>query len=369
MKVELREGGLTFLRADSGVELLAEMPAHFAWPGARFFSPTGNGYYTIEQRFRAYDHERIFGLGQHQHGRLDQKGMVLDLVQRNADVCIPFMVSSRGYGLLWNLPAVGRVELASNGTRWVADSARQIDYWVTTGDGPGQILRHYADATGHAPELPEWAAGFWQSKLRYRNQEELLAVAREYRRLGLPLAVIVADYYHWTHLGDWRFDPVDWPDPRAMVDELATMGTRLMVSVWPSLSPLSDNYAPMRDAGLLVATEQGLPTHHLFPDKGFGDEPMGVSFYDATNPAAREYMWSKIRETYYQAGVRLWWLDGSEQSALSRRHRSRGRERLPAGAPARLLRSHARGGRDGDRLPHPIRMGGQPAVRCPALVG
>ena len=117
-----------------------------------------------------------------------------------------------------------------------------------------------------------------------------------------------------------------------MVDELATMGVRLMVSVWPSLSPLSDNYAPMRDAGLLVATEQGLPTHHLFPDKGFGDEPMGVSFYDATNPAAREFMWDKIRQTYYDAGVRLWWLDGCEpemypeQVSNLRYHAGSGRE-------------------------------------------
>ena len=131
----------------------------------------------------------------------------MDLVQRNAEVSIPFMVSNRGYGFLWNSPAVGRVELANNGTRWVSDSARQIDYWVTAGDKPAEILSHYADATGHAPDLPSWASGFWQSKLRYRTQEELLAVAREYHRRGVPLAVIVSDFFHWEHLGDWSFDP------------------------------------------------------------------------------------------------------------------------------------------------------------------
>ena len=78
-------------------------------------------------------------------------------------------------------------------------------------------MEHYADATGHAPVLPEWAAGFWQCKLRYATQEELLAVAREYKRRGLPLAVIVVDFFHWTRMGEWRFDPGAWPDPAAMV--------------------------------------------------------------------------------------------------------------------------------------------------------
>src|SRR5438874_1764256 len=114
------------------------------------------------------------------------------------------------------------------------DSARQVDYWVTTGDRPATILSNYADATGHAPMLPEWASGFWQSKLRYRDQAELLAVAREHKRRGLPLSVIVVDFFHWTHLGDWRFDPAEWPDPAAMVRELADRGVGVMVSWCPS---------------------------------------------------------------------------------------------------------------------------------------
>ena len=155
------------------------------------------------------------------------------------------MVSNRGYAFLWNSPAIGRVELAENGTRWVADSARQIDYWVTAGEEPAALLSNYADATGHAPCFPDWASGFWQSRLRYRTQEELLTVAREHKRRGLPLSVIVCDFFHWTQLGDWRFDPADWPDPGAMIRELAEMGVKLMVSVWPSVSPLSENYEAM----------------------------------------------------------------------------------------------------------------------------
>ena len=304
-------GQLTFLRTEDGSELLAEQPAHFWWPGARLATATGNGYHRLEQRFRAYPGERLYGLGQHTHGLLDQKGAVIDLVQRNGEVTIPLLVSDRGYGLLWNSPAIGRVELAETGTRWVADSARQIDYWITAGQ-PADVLRRYADATGHAPELPEWAAGFWQCKLRYRTQEELLAVAREHKRRGLPLSVIVADFFHWTHLGEWRFDPAEWPDPAAMVRELDELGVKLMVSVWPSVSPVSENFQPMLDRGLFIGTEYGPVAHADWPDKGLGAHAAQVAFYDATNPDARAFVWEQIRRGYHELGIKVFWLDASE---------------------------------------------------------
>ncbi len=305
------DGLVSFWRSDDGRELLSEQKAHFWWPGPRLFVANGNGHYRIEQRFRAYEGEKLYGLGQHLHGRFDQKGLVMDLVQRNAEVSVPFMVSSRGYGFLWNSPAVGRVELANNGTRWVADSARQVDYWVTVGNKPAEILSHYADATGHAPELPSWASGFWQSKLRYRTQEELLAVAREYRRRGVPLAVIVSDFFHWKYLGDWSFHSGEWPDPAAMVSELRSMGTELMVSVWPSVSPLSANYKPMLDRGLLISSEQSAPLHVTWPERGVNSW-IAVSFYDSTNPAARDYIWEQVEKNYHKAGIRVFWLDACE---------------------------------------------------------
>ncbi|MGC7094382.1 TIM-barrel domain-containing protein [Amycolatopsis lurida] len=301
---------LSFTRTDTGAELLAEQRAHFWWPGPRMREERGGGYARLEQRFHAYQGERLYGLGQHTHGRLDQKGMVLDLVQRNGEVSVPFLLSSRGYGLLWNSPAVGRVELAENGTRWVSDSARQIDYWITAGS-PSQIMSRYADATGHTPMLPEWASGFWQSKLRYRSQAELLDVAREHHRRGLPMSVLVADFFHWTHLGDWRFDPAEWPDPDAMIAELESLGIQLMVSIWPSVSPLSENFPAMRDRGLLVGTEHGLPAHAPWHDKGF-DVEMPVTFYDPTNPEAREFVWETVKRNYYDRGVRAFWLDACE---------------------------------------------------------
>jgi len=299
-----------FSRSSSGEELLAEEREHFWWPGARVYYGNRSGAGEIHQQFKAYPGERLYGMGQRTHGRLDHKGLGLDLVQRNAEVSIPFVLSSRGYGFLWNNPAVGRVEFADNVTRWTASQARAIDYFVTTGS-PAQILSRYADATGHAPRLPEWASGFWQSKLRYRSQEELLEVAREHKRRGLPLAVIVSDFFHWTAMGDYKLDPAEYPDPEGMMRELEELGVRLMVSIWPTISPLSENYPALRDEGMLVGVDQGAEFHGTIRDKGM-DVPMPIAFYDPTNPRTREFVWSIVKRNYHDLGVRVWWLDASE---------------------------------------------------------
>lgn len=292
-------------------ELFGELPSHFASPPPRRYSTSGGGLYRCEVTFNAPSEERIYGLGQHQHGLLDQKGSVIDLVQRNTEVCIPFALSNRGYGFLWNMPGVGRVELGRNRTRWVADGARQLDYWVTTAATPAEIVSRYSKTTGLPPMMPYWASGFWQSKLRYRTQQELLEVAREHKRRGLPLSVIVIDYFHWSRQGEWEFDPAEWPDPQAMVDELRAMGVEVMVSVWPTVNPASCNYAEMEDQGLLVGNVRGLPLQLGFWDKGFDGQTF-VRYYDPTKPEARRYIWQKVTQGYGRYGIRAFWLDACE---------------------------------------------------------
>lgn len=311
MIASLRDMRIRFFNTTTGAELLAEDPPHVFWPGARYFKPVGGEHFRVEAGFKAYEGERLYGLGQHQHGLLDQKGCVIRLLQQNAEVNIPFLLSSRGYGFLWHNPAVGRVELGRTGTRWVAEAAPQLDYWITTAGTPAGIMANYADATGHPPLLPEWASGFWQCKLRYRTQAELMAVAREHKARSLPLSVIVADYFHWTLQGDWKFDPECWPNPAAMVKELDEMGVKLMVSIWPTVNVRSENFAEMRRRGLLVGSERGTAAQREFHD----NRPEGDIFmyvYDATNPEAREFIWEKVKQNYYDLGVKVFWLDADE---------------------------------------------------------
>ena len=196
----------------------------------REFRPLLGGEYEVTVRFESDQSEQIFGMGQYQHEFLDLKGCTLELAQRNSQASVPFAVSSLGYGFLWR-NAVGRVTFAKNLTEWHVNVSRQLDYWVTAGDRPADIVEAYALATGTVPLMPEWATGLWQSKLRYQTQEELLAVAREHTRRGLPLTVIAADFFHWRKQGDWAFDPEYWPDPAGMVRELRDLGIQFGIDL------------------------------------------------------------------------------------------------------------------------------------------
>jgi alpha-D-xyloside xylohydrolase len=306
-----REGRIRFRHAGSPSAFLEEIAPDFIIPPARDLRPHANGGWRAEVTFLASRGERVYGLGQHPNGFLDQKGCVIDLVQRNTQVAIPFYLSSLGYGFLWNNPAIGRVELGRERTRWVAESTREVDYWVAAAGSPADIMGRYADATGHAPMLPEWAAGFWQSKLRYRSQDELLDIARQYRRRGLPLSVIVIDFFHWTLMGEWRFEPSLWPDPAAMVRELHSLGIRVMVSVWPAVNRNSECYQEMADKGLLAHSARGMPVHLIFRD-GPWNAQTPARYYDPTNPEARRFIWKQVREGYYRHGIKVWWLDACE---------------------------------------------------------
>ena len=143
--------------------------------------------------------------GQEQNDCFDMKGATCHFLHKNTKSVIPFVYSSRGYGFLWNNPAIGRCELTNNHSLWEANSTKQVDYLILAGDTPAEVMAAYADRTGHAPVFPAWASGFWQSRLRYEDQEELLTIAREYKRLGIPLAAIVIDFFHWPSrgIGSW----------------------------------------------------------------------------------------------------------------------------------------------------------------------
>ncbi len=271
---------------------------------ARKFEPYLGGDFALTAAFDAQEGERLYGMGQYQEEILDWKGCTLELAHRNSQASVPFVISSLGYGFLWHNPAIGSVSFGKNRTTWHAESTKQMDYWITAGDSPAEISLHYAQATGFAPMMPEYGLGFWQCKLRYWNQEQLLNVAREYRRRNLKIDVIVVDFFHWPRMGDYRFDPEFFPDPEAMVKELKEMGIQLMVSVWPQVAHTSENYGEMAQQGLLVRAEYGEQIGMRFVEDSM--------FFDATNPRARKYVWKKIKQNYYDAGIRVFWLDEAE---------------------------------------------------------
>ena len=305
IRCQVESGGR--LRFFSGERLLLEEQS-YPWTlheRARSYKMhVGSPRFAASVRFEAIDGEVLHGMGQYRNARYNLKGCTLEMAHRNSQISVPFLLSSRGYGFLWNNPAIGRATFAENVTEWQAESTGCVDYWITAAPTPGKILANYTDVTGHASPLPESLTGLWQCKLRYRTQEEVLPVAREYKRRGIPLDVIVIDFFHWVYQGDWSFDPEYWPDPAAMVKELRGMGIRLMVSVWPTVDPRSRNYRGFAENGYLLRTERGLPYTMNFQ----GD----TVFYDATNPGARRFAYSILRENYGKYGIDMFWLDEAE---------------------------------------------------------
>ena len=299
MRAELtHDGKLTYFR--DGKQILREQPEMTFNSGIRNYRNKGSHLWTVRISFEANENEHFYGLGHEPTDCFDLKGCTYDLRHLNAKCSMPYVYSTLGYGFLWNQPSTGRCELARNRTRWTSDSTRQVDY-VVIGGSPREVAGTLADLTGHAPMMPDWATGFWQCKLRYETQEQVLSVARRYKELGIPLSVIVIDYFHWTEQGDYRYDPKYWPDPRAMADELHKMGIRLMVSMWPTINEKSENYQTMLDNNMLIRTVSG--SNRVFDFYGPQAE------IDPTNPETRKYVWQRLKENYVDNGV--WTCSGS----------------------------------------------------------
>lgn len=264
----------------------------------------GGSDFSLNLKFESNDGEKIFGMGQYQQSYMDLKGCVLELAQRNSQISVPFSVSNLGYGMLWNNPAVGSVTFGRNYTEWIARSTKEMDYWITVADAPKQILANYTGVTGRSPMFPEDRMGLWQCKLRYRTQDEVLSVARQYQKEGIKIDLIVIDFFHWTVQGDWKFDEKYWPDPKAMVDELHSMGIKVIVSVWPSVDRKSENFYPMMEKGLLIRTERGAQQTYDYQGDCVEIDPF--------NPETREYVWEVCKRNYYDLGIDAFWLDNSE---------------------------------------------------------
>lgn len=302
LTVKLEKNGKITFYSNGGV-ILEEKPEMTFEDGYRHYINKANGSWSARVTFKANDNEHLYGLGHEASNKFDLKGCSFDIRHVNAKCTIPYIYSSLGYGFIWNNPAVGNVELSNNRTRWSVGATKKIDYVVIAGS-PKTVTSTLADLTGHAPVMPHWATGFWQSRLRYETQEDLLEVARIYNKENIPLSAIVCDYFHWTEQGDYKFAPEYWHDVKSMTDELHSTDTKLVVSMWPTINGGSENYHYMRNNNMLMHTSRG-------PDRVF-DFYGWQSEIDVTNPATRNYVWSKLKQNYIDNGVDALWFDEAE---------------------------------------------------------
>ncbi|KAE8146193.1 putative glycosyl hydrolase [Aspergillus avenaceus] len=315
IKATVSQRGKVIIYGSKGNKLLEEYARHRRDPKdpkcsallveARELRGILGGDFHLTMRFESLDpKEKIFGMGQYQQPSLNLKGADIELAHRNSQASVPFAISSLGYGFLWNNPGIGRAVFGTNTMSFEAYSTKSLDYWVVAGDTPAEIEEGYAKVTGYVPMMPEYGLGFWQCKLRYWNQEQLLNVAREYQRRKIPLDLIVIDFFHWKHQGDWSFDPEFWPDPDAMIKELKELNVELMVSIWPTVENTSVNYEEMLERGLLIRHDRGM----RIAMQCDGD----ITHFDATNPDAQKFIWQTAKKNYYDKGIKVFWLDEAE---------------------------------------------------------
>ena len=239
------------------------------------------------------DGEALYGLGSHEEGMFNLRGQHQYLYQQNLKVAVPVLVSTRGYGVFLDCTSLVTFHDDAFGSYLWGDVDEELDYYVMLGPSFDQIVAEFRALTGPAPMLPRWAFGYVQSKERYESQADLLAVAREYRRRGLPLDCIVLDWKSWTgHAwGQKSLDPVRFPDPLGMTRELHALGVRLMVSIWPTMRPGGDDWRELVDRGQLLGNQ---------------------ATYNAFDPAARATFWCQADRGLFSHGIDAWWSDCTE---------------------------------------------------------
>ena len=287
--IALDSGSLVF-NDEQGNRILKEM--HDA---SRWYQPitvNGESLYRVTDNFSMRADEGLYGLGQHQNGEFNYRGLTIELAQVNTDVAIPLLLSTRGYGLLWNTAAKSYFDNRfPSQMRFSAEAAHAIDYYFIYGPEFDQIIHQYRTMTGEAPLFPRWAYGFFQSKDRYKSADELLSVANQYRSQRVPLDAIVQDWFWWVHRGDPQFRPDAYSDLPAQLDALHRQHVHAMLSIWPFFDPDSTNLAEMRQKGLTIP---------------------GTTDYDPTNPVARDFYWDNLAGKELTMGWDAFWLDASE---------------------------------------------------------
>ncbi|MBN1951355.1 MAG: DUF5110 domain-containing protein [Bacteroidales bacterium] len=294
-----KTGSVSFFTPD-GKRLLAE--------GSSSFEPvtySGDKGYAMVQNFELTKTEGIYGLGQHQYGYMNYRGKEVKLVQSNTDAVNSFLVSTLGYGILWDNYSMTILKDDGNTNASIySDMGDNIDYYFVGGESIDDAIAGYRDLTGQAPMYGKYAYGYWQSKEHYKTQDEVLAIASKYRRLKIPIDNMIQDWNYWEGNANWSsmvFDKTRYPDPKGMVDKLHAMNFHAIISIWPAIGPASEFYRDMDKHGFLY-------------------EPVGwagFKYYDAFNPEANKLYWQYLKKGIYSTGMDGWWIDSTEPDVVN----------------------------------------------------
>ena len=265
--------------------------------------------YSCTTQFDSPADESLYGLGCHPEDSLsiNYKGRNQEMAIKYMTGAIPVLLSTRGYGLMWDNYSVASffgAEAANTKFKYVSESGNMVDYYLIYGPDFDHIVASYRNATGTAPMFPKWSFGLFQSQDRYKSQAEILSVKDKYRINKIPVDCIVQDWFYWEPnvIGSHVMWPERYPDPKAMVDELHKANIHAMISIWPVFSKGTKTFDQMTHSGGMTDILWDNAMTHIMD-----------SYYDAHSPQARALYWKQAYDSLIgRYGWDAWWIDQCE---------------------------------------------------------
>jgi len=299
------KGSLLFTEKDFGVQFTAT-------------KDVDDDTYIVRQAFMLDKDEAIYGLGQHQNGTMNQRMQKLFLRQDNMQICIPFFQSVKGYGLFWDNYSPTTFVDNLQETSFESQVGDCADYYFMYGANADGVIACMRSLTGQAPMFPYWTFGYWQSKERYKSQDEIVGVVKKYREIGVPLDGIIQDWQYWGDNYHWNameFLNPAFTEPKKMIDDIHNMNAHIIISCWESFGPKTKQFEIMDKKGMLLNFKTWPPSSE---DKWPPDpaKPSGVKPYDVYNPEARDIYWDFMNRGIFSLGMDGWWLDSTEPDHL-----------------------------------------------------
>ncbi len=329
--IDNKSGAVSFTSAD-GKQLLNE--ADMADITA-ITEGVDKGKYSIAQTFTLDKEEAIFGFGQRNSIKMNQRGEDIDFWNTNGYIYIPYFSSVKGYGLYWDNAGRSRFTDNADGTLFSSEVAQGVDYYFMYDDGSQDgLMAAVRSLSGEAPMFPLWTMGYWQCRERYKTSDELCGVLDKMREMQIPIDGIVQDWQYWGCDSNWnamrfmnpyyinKVGDEKWakylPDdlkklaeeykasgkqpriksPQEMVDYVHHNNAHLMISIWASFGPWTEQYAELDKIGALYPFD-------TWPRN------RGVKPYDPFNPKARQIYWKHLTNLY-KMGFDAWWTDSTE---------------------------------------------------------
>jgi alpha-D-xyloside xylohydrolase len=310
LALNLKNGHVSFTNP-GGENLLSEKEAGFSFAD---FNDAGVKTYTVSQSFVLEKEEAIYGLGQLHNEKMTQRNQKVRMIQDNLKDYIPFFQSVKGYGLFWDNYSPTIFEDSTSHTSFTSEVGDCIDYYFMYGGNADGVIACMRNLTGQAPMFPLWTYGFWQSRERYKSQDELVGVVKKYRELGVPLDGIIQDWQYWGNNYLWNameFLNPGFHNPQQMVNDVHGLNAHMIISIWSSFGPQTKPYKELEKINALFdfKTWPSAGTETWPPNP---DYPSGVRVYDPYNPAARDIYWKYANKGIFALGMDGWWMDSTE---------------------------------------------------------